>query len=514
MGVSHSTARSLVVYLPAFRLERCGFDADEVVGLIDEVKNAMRLVALTPMAIAQGLRTGMTATEARALVPSVQLIEARDGEEEIDRTALVRAFEALSDQVSFAWEDALLLSADSVAHLFGGEAGLAEQAVGLAGRFGHRARAVVADDPLMALALGSWSIEDGAIEVIPPKGGAERLARLPIQALRPPEDLVSDLRAIGVLSIGQFAGLDPASVAGRYPSCVALHRVSRGGRASRAPHFVAPVSGAPRVQAPVPGAETIAELQLVMSGLIRDLAEALATEDLAAVRIRMVFQLERKFGKSNLHASTLRVGRPTRSIPTLERLIARRLQRLEFESPIEGLSLEAIETAPDRGWQPGLADRASATEALPDLLARLADQLGAGSLFSAEPVDRWTPESAWEPQPFPRTRFSFTNRVAPREAPLDPVEIQEAFEDVSPLPRPLHLFSEPRRIAVDDSREFVRIESKHQRIERWEGPERLTEAWWDPQASVERDYWVVEFSGQVAWIFQEEGRWFHHGWFD
>ncbi len=41
-------ARYLAVHLPAFRLERCGWEAADVAGLIAEVKNAMRLVALTP----------------------------------------------------------------------------------------------------------------------------------------------------------------------------------------------------------------------------------------------------------------------------------------------------------------------------------------------------------------------------------------------------------------------------------------------------------------------------------
>lgn len=512
--------RSLVVQLPAFRLERCGFEANEIAGLISEVKNAMRLVALTPAAIREGLRTGMTASEARALVPGVALLDHVEAEEQVDRAALVRAFGGLSDQVRFPWPDAIALSIASVSHLFGGEAPLARRAVSLAEELGHQARAAVADDPLLALAIATWAVDDGEVLVIEPGAGAAALSTLPVEALRMPAEVVRSLQAVGVRRVSQFAALDPASVAGRYPQAVEGHRIARGGRSSLAHLVAAPELQAPRVSAALAGATTTAELQFVLPGLVSELCHVLEERDLAAVRVRVVLKLEPHSALEGgaLRAETLRVGRATRATTTLERLIARRLEQVRVEAPVESLSLEAIETAPDTGWQPGLADRREATEPLPDLLARLADQLGDAALGCARLADGWRPEASWSQVPFPPPRL-FPSAPGIPEALVseDPVEVLEAFERPTVLPRPMVLLPRPERIEVrarGGRPVHARLGRRGQPVERAEGPERLCGGWWDPTAAFDRAYWSIEVEGRRAWIFEERGEWRLHGWFD
>ena len=515
-----AVARALVLHLPAFRLERCGFDAGELAGLIDEVKNAMRLVAITPAGQSEGLRVGMTAAEARALVPTVQLLEHRPLEEAEDRTALIRTFDQLSDQVTFPWGDAIVMSANTVAHLHGGEVGLARRAVALAEELGHRARAVVACDPLLALALATWSVGDGGVRIVGPNEGAEVLSELPIEALRPPGELIADLRAVGVRTVGQFARLDPASVAGRYPQAIRLHRVANGQSGSLAQLHVRPEEGPLRVSAQLASAATVGELQFVLPELVQSLCLRLASRDLAAVRLRMVLHLEPQWGSTAHHAETLRVGRPTRAPVTLERLVRRRLEQVCLDAPMEQLLLEAVETVPDTGWQPGLATRTEATEPLPDLLARLADQLGDDALFAAVPADRWAPEAAWCPGPFPSPRLWASYEVSVGPGSDDPVEIQAAWEQGGPAPRPILLFEQPRRIPVEADHGVpreVRLGDRGVRqrgVARALGPEALSGAWWDPSEAFDREYWVVEIEGRDAWVFREDDRWFQHGWFD
>ena len=99
--------RWLVVHLPAFRLERCGVSPDELAGLLDEERNALRVVALTPAAHAEGLRRGATAAEARAQLPEIVLLRLdREGESR-DRAELLRAFSGLSDAIATLGEDDL-----------------------------------------------------------------------------------------------------------------------------------------------------------------------------------------------------------------------------------------------------------------------------------------------------------------------------------------------------------------------------------------------------------------------
>src|SRR5690606_37733122 len=116
--------RHLVLHLPSFRLERCGYGSDEVAVIIAEQRSALRLVALTEGARTQGLAEGMTVTEARARLPEVA-VEVWDPEgEAADRHALLEAFRALSDRVATLWQDHLVVEASATARLFGGERGL------------------------------------------------------------------------------------------------------------------------------------------------------------------------------------------------------------------------------------------------------------------------------------------------------------------------------------------------------------------------------------------------------
>lgn len=525
LGTRGLAVRSLVVHLPAFRLERCGYEADRIAAVIAERKNAMRLIAITPAGIREGLRVGMTASEARALAPDVGLIEHRPGEEELDRAALVRMYDRLSDQVRFPWPDALVLTIGNVARLFGGEAAIARRAVELAHELGHRARAGVADDPMLALAVATWAAEDGAALVVPPGEGAQAVAPLPIEALHLPEEVRVALLAVGVRRVGEFATLDPASVAGRYPAAVPHHRISRGLPGSLAHLVGLPELEAPMVGTPLPGATTARQLTFVLPDLVQRLCGVLSERDLAAVRIRVVLGLEthRALEGRALHTEVVRVGRPTRSRATLERLIERRLEQVRVPAAIESLRLEVVESTPDTGWQPGLADRREATEPLPDLLARLSDQLGDAALIGAELRDRWRPEDAWAATSFPPPpRLAAGEGPGAAMASDDPVEVQEAFEQPGAPPRPSMLLPVPQRIhvRVEDGRPGVaQLGDLRARVTQVVGPERLCGAWWDPSRAFERTYWQVELGSRRAWIFEERSRsgkidWRLHGWFD
>ncbi|MEM6930920.1 MAG: hypothetical protein AAF602_28555, partial [Myxococcota bacterium] len=394
--------RALVVVLPGLRLERAGFAVTDTAGLVAESKNAMRLVALTPHAVRQGLREGMTAAEARARLPEVRLVDHDAAAEVRDRDDLLRAFDAISDRATFLWHDAVVFDLSTVAHLFGGEARAARRAVELAESLGHTARGAVADDALAARALARWSVSDGEVRVVPPGNTAKALTPLPIESLDPDDDLRQGLRAIGITTVGQWAKLDAAAVAGRFPDAVRLHRVACGEPGAWV-HLTedGPDTEPLRSLATLPGATTLQEIQFVLPGLLAELCDRLASRDLAVVRLLVEFRLEARGPRGATRAVVgVRIGRPTQSPSRLEPLVRQRIEAVSLDAPVEELALEAIEVVPELGWQPGLTDRREATEPLPELLARLADQLGGQALFAARPADRWRPEAAWRPEPF------------------------------------------------------------------------------------------------------------------
>lgn len=532
------SARWLVVHLVAFRLERAGYDAEEVAALVAEVKNATRLVALTPAARERGLRPTMTATEARALVPDVILEPLDEAGEQEDRAALARVFQRYSDRVSPLGEEDVALDVGNTARLFGGEEALAAALVRLVVGMGHRCRIAVADDPIAAAALAVASPHDTL--VTPPGGGGDALAELPIEILSPPPEVLDGLHAAGIEKIGQWARLDPAAVSGRYGEAGArLHRAARG---LPCPEVNDPDPAAAPVQQKLRDPGEIAEaavlggptstfepIRFVLSGLLAKLSLALEARDRLAVRLAVRLGTDR--GPPRL--VRLRVGRPTRDPRALERVVRARLEAVRLDAPAVEVGVRVEEHCPTRGWQPGLLDRTEAAEEMADLVARLCDTLGEEAVFAAGPFPSWRPEASWRARPFvPPEQEAFggpAGTPAPREEELrarggrlDPVAIQERWERVRSLPRPSLLRGRPERVEVREEGErpsLLRLPRGWEPITRARGPERLDGEWWCEDGGFDREYWVIEVGGAIGWIYRDRrsgvpDSWYLHGWFD
>ncbi|MEZ4235054.1 MAG: hypothetical protein R3F59_02605 [Myxococcota bacterium] len=355
--------------------------------------------------------------------------------------------------------------------------------------------------------------------VVPLAETARTLAPLPIAALYPDEALGCALEAVGVQTVGRVGGARSgrrrrALRRGGRPAAPGGARQRRGAGPA-VPH---PVHDAerPAVRVPMAGATTAQELGFVLPGLLAELCTQLAARDLAAVRVRVALRLD---GRGPPRALLVRVGRPTRSVPKLERLIRARLDRLAVDAPIEELGIEVVEAAPEQGWQPGLADRTEAGEPLPDLVARLSDLLGAEALFTPVLASSWRPEAAWRPAPYPRPPALGVEASAAAALLVDradPVAILEQQERDWPLPRPSQLLPAPERLEVEvvgvrPAR--VRLDHRWQRVERACGPERLVGGWWEA-APLDRTYWALEVGGRGLWAYRDPAGWWLHGWFD
>ncbi|MBT3223170.1 MAG: DNA polymerase Y family protein [Proteobacteria bacterium] len=500
--------RYLVVHLPAFRLERCGYNADEVVALVDERRNATRLIALTPKAWQEGLRLEMTASQARALIPHVILEPLDAAGEQEDRNALVRSFLSFSDKVSALFADSLVLEIHHTVHLFGGEAPMGRQAQELAHSLGHRARVAMANDPLAALALAEWRSQS---TILPHAATTSKLAALPIVALRPSPPLQQALLALGITKIGELARLDAASVAGRFGEEGArLLRIARGQRSSRH-SLVANIDETPR--AGVAFGDSVCNLDTihaVLPGLLAQLAGQLSARSEVASQIALRLDCE----SPPTRVMRIRPGRPTRQADVLEGLFRARLERLRVSSPVVELHLEVEECTPEPGWQPGLTNRAESREPLPDLVKRLMDKMGDHSVFHGALANKWRPEDSWKAVHYNPRLITSRRKAKPGD---DPVDRQESLEHNLPRTRPLLVLPvpQPTRVRVDHYQrpEAILLNTGWVRIKHSNGPERLQGEWWKSNG-FNRDYWAIEVFHGTAWVFHENRRWFLHGWFD
>ena len=491
--LSGSPPRSLVVHLPCFRLERCGWSASDEVVLIAEEKNALRLQAISPPLQKLGLKPGMTVSAARALFPELEVELLEDPFEELrDLAALAELFRELSPSVRVLPPDAIALDITDTVQLMGGERRCLRRALELAAETGHSASVVVADSAEGALALCAWK----GSRLVPQGKLAEELADVPLAWLPGmPETMRDSLETLGVRYAGELARLPSSSVAARYGSeGLRMLLVARGQVVSPPiPPVVDP--GLPScgqvLLEPVVGVEALLH---VLGELLVQLCDQLRTGDQAATRLGIELVLE----GAPERVVQLRLGRPRRDPDELAALLEKRLEGLTLEGPLMEVGLRAIEACSWLGVQPGLLDRGQGHEQLPDLVARLMDALGAEAVMRPGLRDQHRPEARWGAEPV--------------EQRAKPVVVEGP-------PRPAVLLAAPLPVEVLDGPgglEALEVEARTLPIRSATGPERLCGAWWEPMP-FSRDYWRLELAdGRCAWVFRElEGEdWWLHGWSD
>ncbi len=116
------------------------------------------------------------------------------------------------------------------AHLFGGEAALAEDLVGRLAAAGYEARAAVADTPGAAWAVCRFATGEAApTAIVPPGGARQALAPLPAAALRLPRETVASLDALGLRSVAALLDLPRGAVAERFGDGIAARLAAAPG---------------------------------------------------------------------------------------------------------------------------------------------------------------------------------------------------------------------------------------------------------------------------------------------
>jgi len=501
VGVAVHAPRILVVHLPAFRLERCGHGVADVVVLVGEGRNALRVLSATPAAHRKGIRCGMTLSEARALVPEVRVEPVDEPGEREDLCALSLQLRRVSPITSALPPCALAaelegVRSDATSHA---EDRLLVQVREHLRDLGHLCQVVVSDTLEGAHLLAAWGRRSQVVA-----SGQERLAlaSLPVEALSPPPLVQPLLFDLGLTTVGAVASLPPAALAARFGGWgekvlrllerPLLQKTSRRGL----------LEPACVQELPFP-VDSLEPLLFVFNRLLLDLREILETTDEGVVRLEMELSQE-EGGHRHIF---FRTGRPTRDPTLLFRLLRRNLEGVQFDGPVTRVRISAEETAPFHASQKAIIDGSEPSEPLPDLVARLLDNLGNDAIFRPSALDSWRPESAWEATgPSPSLQTFSVQGMDP-----DPVQPHERWRRDLPARHPALLLSEPRPITLEPGR--VCIEGRWFRAVDVVGVEVLEGDWWD--AAFARAYSTIHLEdGRLAWVYEEMGQVFLHGWFD
>lgn len=470
--------------------------------------NRQLIAAACPAALALGLVPGMAVTQARALVPGLDI---RPADPDADRAVLDRLAlhavrhwtptAAVSENDSGA--DGVWLDLTGVAHLHGGEERFCHRVIALCRRLRLTARIAVAGTPGAAHALARF----GGPPVVRIAGGkeAQALSPLPLASLRVPGDILSAAARFGLERVGDLLPMPRGPLARRL-GLPALRRLDQAlGRVAEPIVPVVPEEvpvATLRLLEPIGTAEAIGQ---VIHDLLALLVEQLRERGAGARALVLV--LERVDGsEQRLPIGTVRA---TRDAAHLARLFHLRIDRIDPGSGIETMRLAATRTEPLGATALGTT---LAGDDGPADLATLVDQLagraGAEALFTVGAVESDVPE-----------------RATARHGPLDAPPGWPAWQrPVRLLRRPEPLSHVVALLPDQPPRRFTWRGRAHAVVAA-DGPERIHGEWWrrDGEVWAVRDYFRVEDdTGARFWLFRRgdgvdpatgDLSWYMHGMF-
>lgn len=480
--------------------------------LIAETAHGPRIEASNAAGRAAGAARGMMLADARTLCPQLQT---RPSDPAGDLAFLERF--AVWARRWGPWSaldppDGVLVDVSAVAHLFGGEARLLRDVSERSAARHLTVRTAIAPTAGAAWALAHFAAQSGAI-LSPDADIAERLADLPVAALRLDNDVLLVLRRLGLKRLGELSGIGEGA-SGRD----AIQRRFRNRKSPAANPLIRMDQLVGKVPEPllpvVPVEAPLVQRRLLEPIRHRDPLDTVM-RDLAADMVRVLEA--RGEGARRLQLSMWRVdgevlnrqlelASATRDAAHICRLFATRLDDIDAGFGIEMARLVASWAEPLAIAQ---ADLEAAAEAHGTSLAACIDRLAVR--LGAKAVQRPVLRASHLPE-----------RAQSWQSPLAPEPASQ--EELRFHARPLKLLDRPEKIAVlyaspdGHPRRFSWRGAVHE-VAKVEGPERIAPEWWRERGSARlRDYYRIEDGeGRRYWIYRsglaDDGRGGAPDWF-
>ena len=460
----------------------------------------MVIVAANALAQAQGIHSGMVLADARAIIPSLEVLD--DKPDLIDKllTRLAGWCIRFTPIVAIDPPDGLSFDATGCAHLWGGDQLYLNDIVNKLTHRGYDVRASMADT------LGAaWGIARFGNEplVIKSEAHIEALLTLPPEALRLEQESVERLYKLGLRQVSQFINIPGATLRRRFGQHF-LDRLNLAtGIEEEIIHSIQPIE---LYQGRLPCMEPIVTatgIRIALQQLLTELCHRLQQEQ-KGLRTA-IFKGYRVDGK--IEQVEIGTHKPSNHVNHLLKLFEEKLATIEPALGIELFVLEAPKVEDHFSFQEKLWEESGGLE--DERLAELIDRLAARIGFNA--IHRYLPEEHYWPERSYRRAASLhepsaTSWRLDRPRPLQLLAIPERIDVTAPIP------DHPPLLFVHHGKIHTIIKS--------DGPERIEQEWW-LQRGQHRDYYSVEDEeGKRYWLFrlghynaERTYQWFIHGFF-
>ena len=572
--------RAMFVWLPNFAMTLARHrkpplaKAKEPLVLIEKLGNIRRIAALDGPAAEAGLYLHQPFGDALAICPELIAADTEPEAQETALAALAAWARRYSPLTAPAGASGLWLDIAGCAHLWGGEAQLAEDLLGRLEARGIPARAAIAPTFGAAYALAHHAQRYVIAEQITYK---LLLAPLPVERLRIAGETVSLLQKLGIFTIGAVQDLPRAGLSRRFPDLLPQLDKAMGLVPEAIGFLHPPTPWIERLRFPEP-ISAPEDLERVAAKLLEMLCQRLEAGRQGGLRFEMSFFRS----DGGMETQAVMAALPTRDAARIMRLFREKLALIDPGFGVDLAMLAVPHTEPLDEQQASVLKAGQYTacvEELAALIDSLENRLGKGRVYRLALRESYIPERAVKRQsvipepaaaaPAPRRRE--TARAAKKTLALPvvgaspAVAVKQIASLPSPCPspqgrggslcplrerplshgerdrvrgaspvwpsageRPIRLFARPQPIDVtaalpDAPPVLFRWRRVLHRIVRAEGPERIEPEWWRSadDAAGTRDYYSVESeAGLRFWVFREGAygggslpRWYLHGLF-
>jgi protein ImuB len=460
----------------------------------------MVITAVNGLAQKKGIDTGMAVADARALIPSLEVL---DDEPQTSVRLLNRLAEwciRYTPAVATDPPDGLLLDVTGCAHLWGGEKQYIADIHKRFKHFGYDISISLADTVGTAWAIARFGQNDRIIE-----SGQQHTAllSLPPAALRIEVPTIERLEKLGLRKITQIISMPRSALRRRFGQQI-LQRLDQA--LGNEKEVINPVQPIEPYQERLPCLEpiiTATGIEIALQRLLDTLCHRLQQEQ-KGLRTAL-FKGYRMDGK--IQKIEIGTNRPSCNAKHLFKLFETKIESIEPASGIELFTLEAskvedLSTVQEQLWRNKMdLDNVELCE----LLDRIAGKTGAHNIHHYVPAEHYWPERSFK-------EASSINETMQTTWKVD-------------RPRPLQLLSRPEPVEVtapipDYPPMLFRYKGKLHKLTKADGPERIEAEWW-LQDGQHRDYYSVEDEdGCRYWLFRsghydvaKSYQWFIHGFF-
>jgi protein ImuB len=410
-------------------------------------------------------------------------------------TRLVEWCDLYSPLVSQDGDDGVILDLTGCAHLFGGEGPLLLDLRRRLHRMGMESRAAIADAWSVAWALARY----GNRFIVHGEAAVPLLDRMPVEALRLPDEMIPELRRLGLSTIATVRKILRQSLAVRFGSTLIRRLDQMFQQAAEpltpwrppAPYRAARISGEPIA--------TLQAVEYVLRELLKEICAGLEKHHLGSRHMNLAcYRVDGAVDQVGI-----RTSKPNRSPDHLMRLFSETLDSLNAGFGFETFVLSVMTTEALKPAQISLAETNTVEEeaSFDALVDRLGVRLGVAGVNRIQVCESYLPEYAVKYRPAVEPEESDAEWPAWRVRPIRMIDPPMSI-DVSAL------------IPGGSPAQFFIGDQPH-RVVRSEGPETLASEWWREHGSPrsKRDYYRVENQkGFRFWIFRDiSGQWFLHG---